>query len=181
MSSSWSERELLVALRAGNEAAAAELEARFRRPLERFAYGYLGRREAVEDVLQEAFCRALASPTLPEELRPWLYRITRNLCLNLVGSSAFRSRGEVDDLDEAQLASQTGHLTKLVREEQRVELARLVRELSGEQQEVLRLRYAEDLSREDIAEVLDLSVSVVKSRLFEGLKKLRALAASLET
>ena len=41
---------------------------------------------------------------------------------------------------------------------------------------MLRLRYAEGLSRGEIAEVLELSPSVVKSRLFEGMQRLREWA-----
>jgi RNA polymerase sigma factor (sigma-70 family) len=46
-------------------------------------------------------------------------------------------------------------------------------ELPESQREVLHLRYAEDLSRADIAEVLDIPEPVVKSRLYEGMVKLR--------
>ena len=52
--------------------------------------------------------------------------------------------------------------------------------LEESQREVLRLRYVEDLSRLEIAEVLDIPESVVKSRIFEGLKKLREHASRLE-
>ena len=52
--------------------------------------------------------------------------------------------------------------------------------LSEAQREAIRLRYVEDLSRAEIAEVLDLPESVVKSRLFESLKKLREQASLLE-
>jgi RNA polymerase sigma factor (sigma-70 family) len=60
-----------------------------------------------------------------------------------------------------------------VKEEQRSRLACLLSTLRPAQREVLRLRYTENLSRSEIAEVLDISESVVKSQLFEGLEKLR--------
>lgn len=181
MSREWSDSELVDAVRAGRAGAAEELEARYRRPLERFAYGYLGKREAVEDAVQDVLCKVLATETPPHSLRPWLYRVTRNFCLNQLDSSEFRASRESAEFDDEYVISQTGHLTKLVREEQRLALARLVQDLSADQREVLRLRYAEDLTREEIATVLDVSISVVKSRLYEGLKRLRALAAALET
>ena len=52
--------------------------------------------------------------------------------------------------------------------------------LTDEQREVLRLRYVENLSRGEIAEILDQPESLVKSRLFEGLKRLREEAARFE-
>lgn len=45
--------------------------------------------------------------------------------------------------------------------------------LSLDDCELLRLRYAEELSRREISEILELPESTVKSRLFESLKKLR--------
>jgi RNA polymerase sigma-70 factor (ECF subfamily) len=49
----------------------------------------------------------------------------------------------------------------------------LIAALPEDQREVLRLRYAEGLLRDEIAEVLDIPLSVVKSRIYEALKALR--------
>ncbi|MFT7676643.1 MAG: DNA-directed RNA polymerase specialized sigma24 family protein [Planctomycetota bacterium] len=49
--------------------------------------------------------------------------------------------------------------------------------LSADQREVLILRYTEDLGRNEIAAVLDEPVSVIKSRPYEGLRRLRELAS----
>lgn len=183
MTSSQSSTEhdsgLVDALRRGESAAGECLKRRYESALQRFAYGYLGERAAVEDTVQEVFVRVLRTPEVPNELRPWLYRVTRNLCLNRIDSAEHREGRRSVEVDEHHWVRQTGNLTQLVREEQRVQLAALVGALPLEQQEVLRLRYAEDLARAEIAAVLGLPVSVVKSRLYEGLKRLRACAASL--
>lgn len=177
--STRSDDGLVEALRRGEAEAGERLKRRYETALQRFAYGYLGERAAVEDAVQEVFVRVLRSRDVPDELRPWLYRVTRNLCLNRLDSADHRARRAAVEVDEQHWVRQTGNLTQLVREEQRQQLAHLVASLPREQQEVLRLRYAEDLSRAEIADVLGLSVSVVKSRLYEGLKRLRASAASL--
>ncbi len=171
---------LVEALRRGEPAAGERLKRRYETALQRFAYGYLGERSAVEDAVQEVFVRVLRSQDVPNDLRPWLYRVTRNLCLNRLDSAEHHARQRAVEVDEHHWVRQTGNLTQLVREEQRQQLAALVSTLPREQQEVLQLRYAEDLSRAEIAAVLDLQLSVVKSRLYEGLKRLRACAASLE-
>jgi len=75
--------------------------------------------------------------------------------------------------------SQTGHLTRLVRAEEREALRAILAEMPATQREVLDLRYGEDLSRDEIAEVLGIEPSVVKSRLYEGLQRLRSHAAHL--
>ena len=66
-----------------------------------------------------------------------------------------------------------GALTQLVAEEDRARLVERMAARSDDQQEVLRLRYAEGLSRKELAAVIELPESVVKSRSFEAVKRLR--------
>ena len=82
--------------------------------------------------------------------------------------------------DDARLAthvevwkSAAGALTRFAEEERSDEVARAPADLTPEQQEVLRLRYADGLSRDEVAQVLDVPESTVKSRLFAGLQRLR--------
>lgn len=166
--------QLLVRrLREGHAEAAALLDRVYREALLRFCWGYLGQMEEAEDALQEVWYKVLTAGRVPERFRPWLYKIARNHCLNVVRGRARRK----DDRDlpaGSQIeAAMTGHLTRLVKEELRHRVTELVAGLPEAQREALRLRYVEDLSRAEIAEILEVSESVVKSRLFEGVKKLR--------
>lgn len=159
-------------LRAGDPAAAPLLE-EFRPAIVRFAYGYLNDAAAAEDAAQDVFVKALSARSTPDNVRPWLYSIARNHCLNLLRSR--RVRAEEAMPSRAPWAdSRTGHLTRLVRAENQEELRRKVASLSPDHREVLELRYGEDLGREEIAVVLDLPPSVVKSRLYEAMKRLKA-------
>jgi len=171
---------LVSRLRRSNPEAEALLDELYRDALVRFCWGYLGRVEEAEDAAQDICYKVLSAEEVPEGFRPWLYKIARNHCLNLLRNRARRK----DDV-ELPAASQldgllTGHLTRLVRKEQRDRLGELVRSLPESQREVLRLRYVEDLTRAEIAVVLEISESLVKSRLFEGLKRLRELIAMPE-
>ena len=171
---------LVLRLRAGDPEVGALLDQLYRDVLVRFCWGYLGHIEEAEDATQDICCRVLSSENIPDAFRPWLYKTARNHCLNL-------RRGRARRKDGAKLpsASQvheilTGHLTRLVRSEERSRLSELVGRLPESQREVLRLRYVEDLSRAEIAEVLDIPESLVKSRLFEGLKRLREEASVID-
>lgn len=164
---------LIVGLRGGDPQAAAMLEDLYREALVRFCWGYLGRIEEAEDAAQDVCYKILSATTVPDSFRPWLYKTARNHCLNVL-----RQRGRQQDGAELPAASQipelrSGHLTKLIRREQESRLGELVARLPEAQREVLRLRYVEGLSRGEIASVLETPESVVKSRLFEGLKRLR--------
>ena len=82
-----SDQELIRRLRAGDAGAWDVLDRRYRAALERFARRMLHdvAPDQVEDVVQEALWRAhraLQRDTRVLELRPWLYRLTRNCCLD---------------------------------------------------------------------------------------------------
>lgn len=173
-----STRSLVAKLRSGDGDAGVLLDGLYRQALVRFCWGYLGRIEEAEDAAQDICYKVLRAESIPDAFRPWVYKAARNHCLNLL-----RGRARRKDAEELPAASQvlevlTGNLTRLVRREQQSQLADLVRSLPEGQREALRLRYVEDLARSEIAEVLEIPESVVKSRLFEGLKRLREEVSS---
>jgi len=173
-------RTLIARLRTKDPQAAAELHRLYREALLRFCWGYLGRLEEAEDAVQDISCKVLGAKDIPDAFRPWVYRIARNHCLNLLRERAHRKDGAALPAASQIYEALTGQLTQMVKEEARSKLAALVQALDESYREVLRLRYVEDLSRTEIAEVLDLPESVVKSRIFEGLKKLREHVSRLE-
>ncbi|MEN8006649.1 MAG: RNA polymerase sigma factor [Candidatus Krumholzibacteriota bacterium] len=166
--------DLVARLRAGDAGAGNMLHELYQPPLVRYCFRFLASKDEAEDVVQEVFLRVLKNKAQPENFRAWIYKITRNRCLDMI-----RRRGRRRDDQALPTASRldadlTGCLTKLVRREQRAHLRRALAELPENQREVLHLRYAEDLSRIEIALVLDISENIVKSRLYEGMVKLRA-------
>lgn len=172
---------LLIRLREGDVQAAVLLDQIYREALIRFCWGYLGRMEEAEDAVQEICYKILMADAIPDRVRPWIYKIARNHCLNLI-----RRRQKIHDGKAHHHVSHihdrlTGQLTHLVNTEQQHQISEWLEKLSDVQKEVLRLRYVEDLSRTEIAEVLDIEESLVKSRLFEGLKKLKDHSEQLES
>ncbi|MFH1844202.1 MAG: sigma-70 family RNA polymerase sigma factor [bacterium] len=164
---------LVCRLRAGHTLAGGLLDELYRKALIRFSLGYLHSFEEAEDVVQEVFFRVLRSDNIPDNFRAWIYKICRNRCLDFLRARG-RKRDDQPLPSEPQIAAQlTGNLTRLVRGEQRSRLWRLLATLSDNQREVLLLRYTESLTRAEIADVLDIPESVVKSRLYEGLERLR--------
>lgn len=172
---------LVMKVRAGDVTAGELLDRLYRQPLVRFCYGYLGCLEDAEDAVQEVFCRVLRATDIPDNFRAWLYRIARNHCLNVRRDRARRNEAGGLSPDSQLALHQTGELTRLARRELHSRLGHLLGVLSEAQREVLRLRYAEGLSRAEIAYVLEIPEPVVKSRLFEALSKLRQHTSLLDS
>ncbi|MET0600939.1 MAG: sigma-70 family RNA polymerase sigma factor [Baekduia sp.] len=83
-----SDERLIAAFRGGDEAAFQQIHDRYRPALLRFATRILRDGGAAEDVVQEALWRAhraLRRDDRPMNLRPWLYRLVRNCCLDEIG------------------------------------------------------------------------------------------------
>ena len=173
-------RALVHQLRDGQAGAVSMLDSLYREALLRFCWGYLGQMEEAEDALQDIWFKVLTAERVPDRFRAWLYKIARNHCLNVVRGRARRKDGRNLPAASQVEAAMTGHLTKLVKDELRSRVTELVAGLPDAQREVLRLRYVEELSRAEIAEILELPESVVKSRLFEAVKKLREHTSLLE-
>ena len=170
---------LVMHLRDGDLRAGALLDSLYRDALVRFCWGYLGRIEEAEDAVQDICFKTLSTDSVPDSFRPWLYKIARNHCLNVLRGRARRRDDRPLPAPSQVHEVLTGHLTRLVRDERQSRLSELVADLPEIQREALRLRYVEELSRQEIAEVLEVPESVVKSRLFEGIKRLREQASQL--
>jgi RNA polymerase sigma-70 factor (ECF subfamily) len=164
---------LLVRLRAADASAGALLEELYRDALRRFCRGYVRDAAEVEDAVQDVFCKVLAADVVPDDFRAWLYRTARNHCLNLVRARGRRREAGVPLSELAPGAGAAGPLTGLLAGERREQVVTALAALPEADREVLLLRYSEGLARDEIASVLGLPVSIVKSRLHEGLEKLR--------
>ncbi len=164
---------LLAAARQGDDLAAAAFDRTWRPRLLRFALGYLRDPHDCEDAAQSILTRVLTDRTDPDNLETWILRVARNHCLNLRRSRQRRRDAGTLPPASAVAGTATGFLTRLVQGERVEALERAFASLPDGEQEALRLRYGEGLSRGEIAAIAEVPESTVKSRLFEGLRKLR--------
>jgi RNA polymerase sigma-70 factor (ECF subfamily) len=152
-----------------------QLEAAYRELyplLLRFAHGMVGSRADAEEAVHDAFCAAAASPTPPRDLRPWLFRVTRNAAITvirrrrgLVALDAAATTAAVAPLpaDAADTAADLDLMWAGVdRLPERSRAALMLRELAG-------FRYGE------IAEVLGVSEANVKVLIFRARRTLHDL------
>jgi RNA polymerase sigma factor (sigma-70 family) len=160
-----SDEKLIDLTRAGDEAAFEALVQRYRSRLLAFCRHMLRSREDAEDVLQEVFAasyRAIVADEREIFVRPWLYRIARNMCLKHLGRRRPATDGGVEDLDVPASGSTVDAVN--MREDLR-QIVGDVRELPETQRTALLLREIDGLSYEQIAAAMETSVPGVKSLL----------------
>ncbi len=158
--------ERLVSLvRTGNPGAFETMVDRYQARLLGFCRQMLGSTEDAEDVLQEVFVNAYKAMLADEReinLRPWLYRIARNRCLNHLRKPTPDATDTMDSLPEVDAAST--HERAHNREEFR-QLIKDVNKLPETQRSALLLREIDAMSYEDIAQTMETTVPSVKSLL----------------
>ncbi len=140
----------------------------------RYASGILRDRERAKDVVQEAFIRLCKVPweSVESRLPAWLFRVTRNLALDVLRREKRMSYVEEPEL-AARLVGPGGEREDLAREEAG-SLLELASSLPPKQSEVVLLKFQQDLSYKDISEVTGLSVSNVGYVLHHALKELKS-------
>jgi len=158
--------ERLVALtRRGNQAAYEALVARYQARLLAFCRHMLSSREDAEDVLQEVFAAAFNAMLADDRainVRPWLYRIARNRCLNHLRKQTAIG---VDSMDIHLAEHGTTTADKVHDREDFRQLVADVQTLAETQRTALLLREIDALSYEQIAEAMETTVPSVKSLL----------------
>ena len=155
-------------LRAGDAPAFEELVMTYQHRVFGVALRMLGNRAEAEEVAQEAFVRAhraLGDFRGDAKLSTWLYAITSRLCLNRLASGERRMARQGEDA--LLRLSDAGPRPDAVLERRELEtaLGRAIAELPEDRRIVVVLRDLEGLSYEEIAQVLELELGTVRSRL----------------
>ncbi|HEX5983808.1 MAG TPA: RNA polymerase sigma factor, partial [Solirubrobacterales bacterium] len=159
------DEKLIAMTRSGNPGAFEAIVDRYQGRLLGFCRQMLGSTEDAEDVLQEVFVNAYKAMMADEReinLRPWLYRIARNRCLNHLRKPKADAQESMDMVPEVDAASTAERVHN--REEFR-QLLSDVNKLPETQRAALLLREMDALSYEEIAAAMETTVPSVKSLL----------------
>ena len=158
------DEKLIALVRRGREDAFEVLVDRYRARLLTFCRNMLRSPEDAEDVLQEVLVnayRAIRADDRPIAVKPWLYRIARNRCLNHLRRN---SATGVESMDVFESLGPTAGET-VERREHLGEIVTDVKRLPEQQRAALLLREMEGLGYQQIAGVLETTVPSVKSLL----------------
>jgi RNA polymerase sigma factor (sigma-70 family) len=175
----------------------AALLDRYERPLVRYALGIVGDLESARDVVQETFIRL--SRLLPGSTNPgdadvtplprtsgldfgnqkhveaWLFTVCRHRSID---HQRKHSRIIPMPLPEDHSSNEPGPSATIESRDTEASLIRLLDRLSPNQREVIRLKFQNDLSYQEIADITQLTVTNVGFILHTGLKKLREIVRS---
>ncbi len=144
--------------------------------LVRYLTYLLGRRDPVDDLVQETWLRVLErghSYDGESRFEPWLFAVARNLALDYVRKRRLFSL-ETSDFVEPPPSRSPSPFEQAARTEDAQHLALSLATLEPLYREALVLRFQEDLSLAEMSHVVGAPVSTVSSRIYRGLAALRA-------
>ena len=159
------DERLIAMVRSGNAGAFETIVDRYQGRLLGFSRQMLGSTEDAEDVLQEVFVNAYRAMLADEReinLRPWLYRIARNRCLNHLRKPTADAQESMDMVPMVEAGSTA---EKVHNREEFRQLLSDVSKLPETQRSALLLREMDAMSYEEIAQAMETSVPSVKSLL----------------
>lgn len=135
----------------------------------RFAYSYVLHPDDALDVVQDSIHKALTADKLREEsaIKSWFYKIIAHTSVDFL-----RRKKKVTVVDDVTIQLHDPGQHDFYKD---LDLEKALNDLPLEYRGVIVLRYFEDLKIGEVAEVLDLNVNTVKTRLYKGLGRLREI------
>ena len=167
------DRELVERARRGDQDAFRVIVEKYERRVRGLVWGLVGDRSDAEDVAQDAFLRAfrgLSSFRGRSRFRTWLFQIALNAA-RTHRQTRDRSNETTTGSGDLDSAVMSGSLEQgiIARDRLRQALA----QLPGEMREAVLLRDVEGFDYREIAEMLDIPIGTVESRIFRGRARLK--------
>ena len=187
--SATTDEQLIEEALRGEKRAFRELFERHRGGAYRVAYRLLGNHEDALDTVQEGFIKAFRALEHFEQrssFKTWFMRIITNACLDLRRSHASDPEGIGQDVvaiaetvseDNRPRTRQASPTERTDYEELRTALDGALAQLSEDHRTVFVLHTEQDMTYREIAELLDINVGTVMSRLFHARKNLQKILA----
>jgi RNA polymerase sigma-70 factor (ECF subfamily) len=168
------ETELILKFKQGDKFAFRQLVEKYQDSVINTGYRFLRNKEEAEEVAQEVFLKVYLSANTYQpktKFSTWLFKIVVNSCLNKLRD---KKKFSLSQLDEDLHASSENQPDKsLEQEELRMLVRNAVDSLPENQRTVILLNQYENFSYQDMARILDCSVSAIESRLFRAKESLR--------
>lgn len=165
------EDELFGRIEQGDANAAEELIAMYYPEILRYCVWNAPNRFLAEDAAQETFLKAIRyfdRYVHQGKFKPFLYQIAAHTCIDM------RRKKWLTDVGYEQMGTEPEcHESGYEAVDENLQIRQIVKKLPDDLQEVVLLRYSQELTMREIAQVMDLPLRTVQSKLRSALKKLR--------
>jgi RNA polymerase sigma-70 factor (ECF subfamily) len=175
--------DTLARARSGDEEAIVAIYRSYFNPVYQFCRLRVGDANTAQDLTSEVFVRligALRRETAPRtSLRGWIFRVARNLIYDHYG----RDEGlPMETIDQwVSTDPDTDPEVEALRNIRGERARRALRMLAPAQQEVLLLRFDQQLSLQETADIMDRQVNAIKALQFRAVNTLRQILQDMET
>ena len=181
MTTNLTDEQLVELAISDNPNAFGEIVKRWERKIFALCFGMLSREEEAKDAAQETFIAAyrnLKNFRGDAKVSSWLHRIAVNQCLTTMRRAKSRSESLLDDEDQAAekvfIAPSRQMPSRTTEQNERLHFVRqAVQSLPVDLRQIIVMKEFEEMTFQEISDVLDLPLSTVKSRLYTALKQLR--------
>ncbi len=151
----------------------------------RYAYSILKDKETAHDVVQECLIKIWKNRMKLSEIKnidSWTMRITRNQCYDWVKVNRYSLQTDKDvNRDDIAQQEPVGADEGIVMNDQLHWLQQVISSLPQKQKEIYHLREVEEMTYQDIAEILSLSLSDVKVTLLRTREKIRTTIDKIDS
>jgi RNA polymerase sigma-70 factor (TIGR02954 family) len=161
-----SEEELVIAAQSGDKEAFYKLMSLYSKSLYKIAYSYLESQQEALEAVQETTCRAfvkLRKVKQPQYFKTWVTKVVINYCIDELK----RGKKLTELNTEEQIEDTTSRVDNL-------DLEAAINKLDSRYKQVIVLKYFQDMTTEDIANVLERPEGTIKTWLHRGLNSLRS-------
>ena len=178
--------DMLVALYSkGNDKAFDELLSRYQGKIFNYILFIVRNQELAEDIFQETFVKVIVTMqqgryTADGKFGAWITRIAHNLVIDSFRqerseNTISNDETEVDLLNDADLCDDNVEM-QMINDQTLIDVRRLVDALPDNQREVVYMRYYQDLSFKEIAEIVGVSINTALGRMRYALLNMRKIA-----
>ena len=175
------EKALVLRAQSGDREAFNTLVSRNLDRVYRVAFTVVRNHDEASDIAQETFMRAYRTIDRFDTSRPlfpWLYQIARNLGINRI-QRVRRREASLPDFDTLS-ARDAGPEEQLVQQSEAERVRAAISELPEHHRQIIELCHFQDCSYQEMAEILEIPVGTVMSRLYHARKRLQKVLETEE-
>jgi len=179
----YSDEELIFQFQKGNEHAYLELVNRYKDRLLNFIFGYVHSKESAEDIVQDTFLKLYTSADMYKEIAKfstWIFTIAANLAKTELRKLKRRKIFSITDMGfddkDYEIPSESNVPGNSINSKYQMKyILKAIYKLDEPFKTALILRDIQELSYEEVSNIVDISIGTVKSRINRGRLKLQKI------